>query len=208
MVTTDRPEIARVKEIYQEWNNVPKAWARQGWTSEEVQRKRFVAFWRLMTSPGPGSLITILDVGCGDGAFFNYFGDVWQNSNFRYTGLDVRPEAIQAGKEAFGRIQNVKFIEADILDYTPDRDYHFVIASGTFNRGYIDNNRWEPGPFYQRIDRMVELAANACIFNILHSVFPMPEVYKHLRVKHRLPMRVDLSYLDDDYTVYVAKKFM
>ena len=93
--------------------------------SREGQRLRFAV---LMNSLGNLSRATLLDVGCGYGAFKDYLVEYGQWS-VDYTGVDVCPRMIAA---ALDRRPNASFEVRDIFTQPLGHSFECVIASGLF----------------------------------------------------------------------------
>ena len=78
--------------------------------------------------------VSILDVGCGNGRFFEYLLSNGSLDLFSYTGLDLNDHLLTKGKEKFDLIQHTKveFIEKDIIKdlKSINDDFDLVVAFG------------------------------------------------------------------------------
>jgi ubiquinone/menaquinone biosynthesis C-methylase UbiE len=100
---------------------------RVGWGSVDSQEKRF----RVLTEIGNLDNDSILDVGCGLGAYFDYVHKM--HSNLSYTGIDINLNMIQ---EAQQRHSDIEFIHTNIVADTHalnDRKFDYVFLSGALN---------------------------------------------------------------------------
>jgi SAM-dependent methyltransferase len=100
---------------------------RVGWGSVDSQEKRF----RVLTEIGNLDNDSILDVGCGLGAYFDYVHKTY--SNLSYTGIDINLNMIQ---EAQQRHSDIEFIHTNIIADTHalnDRKFDYVFLSGALN---------------------------------------------------------------------------
>lgn len=113
---------ARYEQRYKEFGYSPKA---LGWN----KNRQSIRFDKL-TSEYNFEGKHILDIGCG-------FGDLnktlqSKTKEYRYTGVDLVPSLLEKGRELY-HADNIEFLEANILEYTPDQTFDFAIASGVFN---------------------------------------------------------------------------
>jgi SAM-dependent methyltransferase len=94
------------------------------WNSEESQRLRFHQLLRLIDEP---DMATVIDYGCGYGAFASYL----RHHGFRgrYTGFDISAPMIAEAVAAHGDDPFCSFITD--RDQLAEADYTF--ASGVFN---------------------------------------------------------------------------
>lgn len=125
------------------------------WNSAQSQRVRFEQLSRIVPSTGP---VTVLDYGCGYGAFYEFVTN--RNSEVRYVGFDLSHAMIQAARERYGGITFTS--DADSLERVDA-----VIASGIFNvKMDVSPEDWETYVF-QTLRHMAALAKDAMAFNML-----------------------------------------
>jgi SAM-dependent methyltransferase len=154
--------------------------------------------------------VSILDVGCGYGAFYEYL--VSENARVHYTGIDVVEEMIQ-----YGRAKHVEaeFILGDFLSYeAPMFDY--IVCNGILTQklkaGIIEMDRFAN----TLIKKMFLSARKGIAFNIMSSrvnfmvenlyyrhpadvlTFCLTELSGKVRIEHSNPMY--------EYTTYVYKR--
>lgn len=94
------------------------------WNGEESQMLRFEQLTKVIQQPEGFSL---LDLGCGYGALFDYLKS--QHQGFSYTGYDVSSDMIRAAQARHANSHNAHFMVA--AEPTEIADY--AIASGIFN---------------------------------------------------------------------------
>jgi SAM-dependent methyltransferase len=94
------------------------------WNSEESQLLRFEQLVRAIDEPGD---FTVVDWGSGYGALYEYLAPRWPR--VRYTGWDIAPAMVEAGRARWSGEGRVRFeLGAEPLE---PADYAF--ASGIFN---------------------------------------------------------------------------
>lgn len=98
------------------------------WRSQENAEIRFRVLVRIFEPEDVAGGITINDLGCGYGAFFDFLRNHPQLASSRYVGYDVCPEMV---KEARAHTQDPRATFVRHLMATETADYSFV--SGTFN---------------------------------------------------------------------------
>ena len=104
------------------------------WKDEASQRLRFIQLARLFDDVETG---TLLDFGCGYGAFHEYLNV--QKPDMRYHGYDISAEMLQAAASHYHRLG--KYVWLSHLRETDKFDY--LIASGVFNvRLEHDDAEW------------------------------------------------------------------
>jgi len=100
---------------------------RVGWGSLDSQKQRF----RVLIEIANLDNDTILDVGCGLGAYYEYIHNLYPN--LLYTGIDINPNMVQEAKQ---RYSNVEFICTDITRDThalSGRNFDYIFLSGALN---------------------------------------------------------------------------
>ena len=143
--------------------------AQHGATPESVdvtrdgQRLRFKI---ILDALGETHNCSILDVGCGYGAFYSYLIDDCQRYSISYSGVDICDPMIQAAKS---HRPNVHFATRDIVTDPLPQSYDFVVASGLFQF----NHSW--GPAEALIKAMWQHTRHTLVFNMLSVDTPMDE---------------------------------
>jgi SAM-dependent methyltransferase len=77
--------------------------------------------------PNGGGKFTVLDFGCGYGQLASMLSE--SGHEFSYTGIDIVPGLIAAGRSRFAGADNITFGS----ELSPDASFDFVFASGVFN---------------------------------------------------------------------------
>lgn len=94
------------------------------WGSTERQERRF----QMLAKPLVGAKdFSILDLGCGYGAYWDYLSAA--HKHFDYTGADLSDEMIQTARATHPQLSATCFQTGGI----PDKMFDFVAASGIFN---------------------------------------------------------------------------
>ena len=177
---------------------------RVGWGSVDSQEKRF----RVLTEIGNLDNDSILDVGCGLGAYFDYVNKT--HSNLLYTGIDINPNMIQ---EAQQRRSDIEFIHTDIIADTHalnDRKFDYIFLSGALNLS-ADNHQ----DTIESIMKEMFLLANkgvAINFLSVFSDYLTPGEYycnpeDILQLAFSITKKVVLrhDYMPHDFTIYLYK---
>lgn len=77
--------------------------------------------------------LSILDLGCGNGRFLDYFSKKFPNCHVEYLGVDQSGEMLRIAREKFKNLKDVSFQESTIsYDYIEnlDRNFDMVLALG------------------------------------------------------------------------------
>ena len=130
--------------------------------TREGQQMRFQL---LLDALGETHQCSILDVGCGYGAFKEFLiaNGRWSAD---YTGVDICPEMVAAAE---GMRPNTKFFLRDIVTNPFPRQYDFVVASGLFQF----NHAW--GPVEAMIKAMWDHTKGVLAFNMLSVSTPQAQ---------------------------------
>jgi SAM-dependent methyltransferase len=145
------------------------------WNSKASQLIRFSQLAKIIKTSGR---ISINDLGCGYGAFFDYLTAL--AVQVRYRGVDISPDMVEAARL---RHANQSRFDASIGDRCPGKaDY--TVASGIFNvRLAVDDETWLKH-FHSSIDHMDAVSTRGFAFNCL-TKYSDPEL-----------VRPDLFYAD------------
>jgi len=130
------------------------------WKDEASQRLRFEVLARYVDFSTAPSL---LDVGCGAGAFLAFCQE--RGYAVRYLGVDVCPEMVAACRDRFGpEVAR----EAQVSDLAARGEtFDYVVASGTFNAKLsADESDWREY-FHESIVAMFGLCRVATIVNMM-----------------------------------------
>lgn len=152
-------DSSELRECYNAlWDAAPDTAQGLGWFSREAQEERFEAIASCI--PGALTQCSILDVGCGDGAFARWLVMSGYNG-FRYLGVDSNQKAIASAGAHLGSVKSsgIKFGYADVSDLHEESEpFDFVVCSGLFFG-------WEQDDIDEAVVRLFGLADNKLIFN-------------------------------------------
>ena len=172
--------------------------------TEAGQRLRFKI---IMDELGKTHQCSILDVGCGYGAFRDFLVEYSRHS-IDYTGVDICESMIRAAHE---RRPNVKFMARDIIVDPLPQEFDFVIASGLFQF----NHGW--GNAERLISAMWKHTKRTLVFNMLSRLTPMkdwvntefhaePERTFAFCQEHTPYVRLLHDYRPNDFTVVMRRE--
>ena len=174
-----------------------------GFRTRSSQEKRFEALISLGDFQGR----SVLDVGCGFGDFLAYLRD--HGIEPRYTGLDICEPMIQRCHERFDG-SAAKFHVGDVLEWKPEEAPDYVVASGIFGLDSRDA-RARIRPTLRRMFDWARLGM-ACNFLSQRSLEPAenrvyvdPAEALEMGLALTPGVRVDHSYLPNDFTIYLDK---
>lgn len=153
-------DLTRVKDYFQQ-KLIQYGPTAEGmdWSGVDSQRLRFKMIAKYMDFQGVPS---VLDVGCGAGAFLDYCRD--NHLQIKYTGLDIVPTSVEHVNAKFG--PNTARL-GTVMDILPDQYFDYVIASGTFN-AKLDTSAsdWRTF-FYDSVLLMSQRSKHSVIFNCM-----------------------------------------
>lgn len=135
------------------------------WNSEESQRLRFDQLARLWADDA--AEFSIVDYGCGCGALVPYLRE--RGARFRYTGFDIAPEMVAAGRRAYAGA-GVDFVNEEAALQPAD----YVVASGIFNVKLGTAEEAWLAYMLETLERMAGLSRKGFAFNVL-STYSDPE---------------------------------
>ena len=174
-----------------------------GFRTRTSQEKRFEALLGLGDFHGR----RLLDVGCGFGDFLAFLRD--RGVRPAYTGLDLCEPMVARGRERFGAGEG-RFLAGDVLEYTPDEPFDYVVASGIFGLD-APGARERVGP---TVARMFDWARIGAAANFLSRRSPAPaqaRVYLDpaeildLALSLTPSVRLDHTYLPNDFTIHLYR---
>src|SRR5262245_24919712 len=130
------------------------------WKDEAAQQLRFEAVSRYIDfSKSP----SVLDVGCGSGAFLDYCRQLGRD--LKYVGIDVCPEMVDACNAGHGAGTARLATAADLAAW--DERFDYVFAAGTFNTKFdADAETWREF-FHANLRSMFSACKVATIVNMI-----------------------------------------
>ena len=134
------------------------------WLNDQRQLKRFEVIANSIATADFTSLDTIVDFGCGYGAFLEFLYKQKQLTPAHYYGLDLSVEMIEFCQSKF-KSKRVSFFKKSQLDF----DVSFSIISGAFNRSATyDVSMWENYVF-SNLSKIWGCTKKAMIFNFQYT---------------------------------------
>ena len=128
-----------------------------GWSSEFNQMLRFDVMTYLVDMTGR----SMLDVGCGDGAFFHYLNE--QNIHVQYKGIDVSSKMVQ---RAQNRYPGIHVRQADFFEF--EGAFDVVVCSGALSMTTEDPMLY----LSEAIEHLFSLTKEHLVFDLLSSHAP------------------------------------
>ncbi len=108
------------------------------WKDRDGQRLRFEVLAGILDDTPGTAAITIGDLGCGYGAFFDFLAALPQMPQFEYFGYDISSDMIALARERIGD-SRATFQVTD----RPLRTTDFIFVSGTYNLHIdVEHRRW------------------------------------------------------------------
>jgi len=177
---------------------------RVGWGSADSQEKRF----SVLTEIGDLDNDTILDVGCGLGAYFNYIHNAYPNLS--YTGVDINPNMIQ---EAQQKHSDIEFIHTDITSDSHalnDRKFDYVFLSGALNLS-TDKHHDTIENIMKEMFALANKGVAANFLSLFSDYLTPGEYYCNpeniLQTAFSITKKITLrhDYMPHDFTIYLYK---
>lgn len=156
------PDLAAIERYYADRLQAHGATARGvDWNGEDSQHLRFEHLGALWASSGPGSVLDVVDFGCGYGGLVDFLRD--RGHRLRYQGYDISPAMIAAAQPR----------ARDGVSFTSDASAlaaaDYAVASGIFNVKLDSGDaEWE-AYIRSSLDRLAALARRGFAFNVLST---------------------------------------
>lgn len=177
---------------------------RVGWGSVESQQKRFL----VLSEIADLSNSSILDVGCGLGAFYDYLLEIHPKVN--YAGTDINHNMVIGALE---RHPDISFIHADIVTQSEklkNKMFDYVFLSGALN---LSEDKHEDiiGEVMRSMFSLANKGVGINFLSIFSDYFSPGEYYcnpeKILKLAFSITSKVALrhDYMPHDFTVYLYK---
>ena len=133
------------------------------WFSQKRQFARFDIILNEIKLLNKNNKRSIIDIGCGYGAFFEFLSERGADDIWSYYGYDVSNEVIKFCKEKYS--QGAVFYTGSIPTFTAE----FIIMSGTYNFFPMkDYNSWRLY-FFRSLKALWSKTTCAMIFNLQTS---------------------------------------
>lgn len=180
------------------------------WKNKEWQTRRYDILSRLFDVADRQGGVTIIDYGCGYGAFFDYLKDRPVMDASRYIGIDMSAAMIA---EAEARIRDPRVSFRRHLIATEDADYTFACGTYNMNLG-ADRDEWA-AYVKASLSQLWSKTGKALGFNMLRS--DAPEKYPGLFYADgreylefcKESLSPDVTFTEDrplpDFTIFVRR---
>ncbi|PLQ01532.1 methyltransferase domain-containing protein [Cupriavidus pauculus] len=130
------------------------------WNGEDGQLLRFQQLCQVLDPAAPFSIV---DVGCGYGALFDFLLDRFQS--FEYIGIDISETMIETARDLHKQKPQGRFVTGT----APEEPVDFAVASGIFNvRLGGDEDAWK-AYIRETLTRMNQFTKRGFAFNCLTS---------------------------------------
>lgn len=181
------------------------------WNSKESQELRFLQLLKLIENNDRCIDFSILDYGCGYGAFIDYLKKNYQN--FNCTGYDSSKLMIEQAIKLHPDAPNCWI---DNIDNIKKVDY--VVASGVFNIKLDYSNKVWSQYIFETLEHFNELSIKGFSFNILtkysdkeymkdHLFYADPLVlFEHCKRKYSKYIALLHDYPLYEFTIIVRKE--
>jgi SAM-dependent methyltransferase len=193
--------INKYSNSYKEHGYSPKA---LGWDKgrQDIRFEVLLSFFKCQGK-------SILDIGCG-------FGDInrvlsRQAISYNYTGIDLVSELIVEGQRHYPQ-KNIRFLNADFLEYSFTENFDIIVASGIFNQ------KFKSGENDYFVEKVFKKAWSLCTNGIAFDFLSDKVDYRHEHTYHNNPERIlgigyTLSrnvallnnYMPFEFCIYVGK---
>ncbi|MBD3318493.1 methyltransferase domain-containing protein [Candidatus Woesearchaeota archaeon] len=180
----NKQERDKLIEKYEHWRTYdPNPAEKVGWMDKQDQIGRFLQFLKLESFTGKSFVgSSVLDVGCGYGAFLEFLIEQLRSNSFYYFGIDINDKYVERAKETWGGDVGTVlsspplFVHAEFADYEFHRSFDFVVASGIFNVNAFDSKDRAYQVIFETVKKMIALATHGVGFNFLSAVLDQGQI--------------------------------
>ncbi len=145
------------------------------WKSKESQLARFAVLLDIISFTDKKQGLSILDVGCGIGHFFEFLDSngLIKQLNIKYAGIDISKKMVDFARNKF---PGVDFQVIDLVNDKFDKKFDFVMSSGAFNIRMADLSAHKSS-VNMMVARMFKLSNFGAAVNFLSrsSIYLIPE---------------------------------
>jgi SAM-dependent methyltransferase len=169
-----------------------------GWT-----RNRHVLRYAMLLAPWDLTTERVLDFGCGFGDMSAYCRAQWPE--VRYTGVDVNPSLIAAGR---ARYPDADLRVLDAFTTPIEETWDFIVASGVFNLK-LDNNwafittAFDWFAAHARYGFAANFLSNRVDYELTDTYHADPARVLDLAYRYSNRVRLRNDYMPFEFTVYV-----
>lgn len=98
------------------------------WPNEQDLQVRFSVMYEIIRSKQHNDKISLLDLGCGGGLFYDYIKKHDQLGRIKYHGIDLSPKMAKAASEKF---PEATFEARDILEQPlQEQEFDYIVMNG------------------------------------------------------------------------------
>lgn len=163
------------------------------WNGEESQALRFEQLSKVISQSD--SPISINDLGCGYGSYYEYLGHLYNKVD--YQGIDLSVDMINSALKRHKDKLNIQFIVSD----RPNRVSEYSIASGIFNIKQERNDEEWWDYLVETLHTLDKYSSKGFSFNCLTSFSDEDKMRNYLYYSD--PMRV-FEYCKNNFSRNVA----
>lgn len=163
------------------------------WNGYESQLLRFEILSKIISMPN--SRITVNDLGCGYGSYYEYLTRVY--SDLDYQGIDLSKDMIDSALKRHNGSSGASFIVSD----RPDRISDYSMASGIFNIKQDRNDEEWWGYLVNTLHILDRFSSKGFSFNCLTSFSDVDKMKDYLYYAD--PMKV-FEYCKNNFSKNVA----
>ena len=194
--------VEKYRKGYAEHGYSPKT---LGWDKgrQDIRFKVLLSFFEFRGK-------SILDIGCGFGDLNRVLSQE-NGDDYQYLGVDLVGELIDEGRRHYPQ-ENIRFLNADFLEYPFKETFEIVVASGIFN------HKFDSGENDLFVDRVLKKAWSLCTEGFAFDFLSDKVDYRYDHTYHNNPERIlglayELSrnvsfrndYMPYEFCLYVGK---
>ena len=141
------------------------------WKSKESQMARFSAILDIISFTEKKENISILDVGCGIGHFYEFLSsnDLIKQFKIKYEGIDISGKMTDFAKKKF---PGIDFKQVDLINDKFDKKYDYVMCSGAFNIRMADLAEHKDS-----VNKMISRMYNLCSCGVAVNFLSQTSLY-------------------------------
>lgn len=141
------------------------------WKSKESQLIRFSVLLDIIAFTDKRENISILDVGCGIGHFYEFLkeNNLLNSLKVKYTGIDISKKMVEFSRKKF---PGVRFETVDLVNDKFTEKFDYVICSGVFNIKMEDMDAHKAS-----VRQMISRMFNICNVGVAANFLAQSNIY-------------------------------